>query len=436
MRRREVDESKFNHEHEIKNMTATAPENMNIRKLKIAFLFATTLAIVVYILFQIWVLNKHERGPGFPLSPEVQKIYDEYGEGAAKPRRRPDLHEDIDAKEDETDGEEAKKMVDNENEIEDGTEQQIEEAAKPLHVAIVACGDRAPEAVTSLKSFAMFTNRHLHFHVFAEEQLHKEFKDKIEQWPMFTDGRIKLDLHPIMFPGMDDFHQWKSLFKPCASQRLFLPLLLTDVDSVIYVDTDILLMRPPEDIWDMFGKFNGTQLAGLAPEGEVDAIGWYNRFARHPYYGRLGLNSGVMLMNLTRMREVKWNSDILPIYKKYRYDITWGDQCLLNIMFHFKPEQVYVFSCEWNYRPDHCMYGNNCEAASERGISIVHGNRRVFHNQKQPEFKVIYDAFNEFNFRTDTIKDLKERIDKNLDDYEATYCGEVKHIFTQRLGAV
>ncbi len=120
-------------------------------------------------------------------------------------------------------------------------------------------------------------------------------------------------------------------------------LLLTEVDSVIYVDTDILLLRPPEDLWQFFAQFNQTQLAGLAPEAEVDAIGWYNRFAQHPYYGRLGVNSGIMLMNLTRMREANWNKDVYPISQKYRFDITWGDQDILNIMFHFKPGRICFF---------------------------------------------------------------------------------------------
>ena len=119
-------------------------------------------------------------------------------------------------------------------------------------------------------------------------------------------------------------------------------LLLTNVDSILYVDTDVLILRPVEEMWNFFKEFNKTQVAGLAPEAEVAAIGWYNRFARHPYYGPLGVNSGVMLMNLTRMRQINWNKDVYPIYKKYRYDITWGDQDILNIMFHFKPGKLFL----------------------------------------------------------------------------------------------
>lgn len=53
--------------------------------------------------------------------------------------------------------------------------------------------------------------------------------------------------------------------------------------------------------------------------------GWYNRFARHPFYGELGINSGVMLMNLTRMRskEIRWEEEILEIYNEYKLNLVW-----------------------------------------------------------------------------------------------------------------
>lgn len=83
----------------------------------------------------------------------------------------------------------------------------------------------------------------------------------------------------------------------------YLQLILKDVDSLLYVDTDILFLQPVEDIWDLLSQFNASHLAAMAPEHEEPRIGWYNRFARHPYYGKTGINSGVMLMNMTRLRE-------------------------------------------------------------------------------------------------------------------------------------
>ncbi len=113
--------------------------------------------------------------------------------------------------------------------------------------------------------------------------------------------------------------------------------LLSHIDSVLYVDTDTLFLSPVSDIWHFFSEFNSTQIAGLSPEHEDRNVGWYNRFAKHPFYGPMGLNSGVMLMNLTRMRKFKWEEYILPLYKEFKLKITWGDQDLINILFYYHP---------------------------------------------------------------------------------------------------
>ena len=57
-----------------------------------------------------------------------------------------------------------------------------------------------------------------------------------------------------------------------------------DVDRLLYVDTDVLFLRPVEDIWDFFHQFNSTHIAALAWEHEEGTAAWYSRFARHPYY--------------------------------------------------------------------------------------------------------------------------------------------------------
>jgi len=63
---------------------------------------------------------------------------------------------------------------------------------------------------------------------------------------------------------------------------------LKNIDSVIYVDTDTLFLSNARNLWRLFRKFNSTQLAALTPEHEDPSMGWYNRFARHPYYGAMG----------------------------------------------------------------------------------------------------------------------------------------------------
>ena len=64
--------------------------------------------------------------------------------------------------------------------------------------------------------------------------------------------------------------------------------LLPSVDSLLYLDGDVLFLSAPEDVWQMLHVMNTSQLAALSPEHQDYSVGWYNRFAKHPYYGNLG----------------------------------------------------------------------------------------------------------------------------------------------------
>lgn len=48
-----------------------------------------------------------------------------------------------------------------------------------------------------------------------------------------------------------------------------------------------------------------------------------------------------MLMNLTRMRAFQWESYLPPIMKEYKLHIVWGDQDVINIIFHFHPGKIF-----------------------------------------------------------------------------------------------
>ncbi|CAI5688914.1 unnamed protein product [Oreochromis niloticus] len=312
-----------------------------------------------------------------------------------------------------------------------------------MHLAVVACGNRLDETLTMVKSALLFSLKKIKFHIFAEDPLALQFKERLNQWPRSVAAKFQYRIYPISF-SVGNADEWKKLFKPCAAQRLFLPVILKDVDSLLYVDTDVLFLRPMDDIWNLLKSFNRTQLAAMAPEHEVPKIGWYSRFARHPFYGVTGVNSGVMLMNLTRIRStlfknsmiptgLSWEDLLHPLYQKYKNHITWGDQDLLNIIFHYNPERLFIFPCQWNYRPDHCMYGSNCKGAEEEGVSILHGNRGVYHDDKQPAFKVVYDAIHNFPFEDNMFQSLFYPIQTKFLDTVNTLCGRIPQVFLKQI---
>lgn len=112
------------------------------------------------------------------------------------------------------------------------------------------------------------------------------------------------------------------------------------MDSILYIDTDVLFLSPVEQVWAHFGLMNSSQMAAMSYESEVFSNSWYHRFAKHPYYGSYGLNSGVMLMNLTRMRQFGWTNRLDPILKQYGSKIVWGDQDIINVIFNYNPGKL------------------------------------------------------------------------------------------------
>ena len=93
-------------------------------------------------------------------------------------------------------------------------------------ICVVACGDRLEESLTMLKSALVFTNRPLKFIVISDDVLLPAFDEKLTEWKEKTNKTFNFLLKPITFPYDSDVTMWKKLFKPCAAQRLFLPVSL------------------------------------------------------------------------------------------------------------------------------------------------------------------------------------------------------------------
>lgn len=170
------------------------------------------------------------------------------------------------------------------------------------------------------------------------------------------------------------------------------------VDSVLYIDSDVLVMKDLNILWNYFDLFNETQIIGVVSEAEQESLSYYNENITIPFYGKSGFNNGVLLMNLTRMRQFQLNEKLIPLAKKYK-NLKWGDQCLLNALMHYHPENVKLIDCSWNFRIEHCRFPiSECKAAIETGIGILHGSRQVFKSKKlydEPIYRAIYQLYDQ-----------------------------------------
>ena len=92
-----------------------------------------------------------------------------------------------------------------------------------------------------------------------------------------------------------------NMFRICATARLFIHEMFPDLDAGIFLDTDIVLMDNIRNLWNHFSQFNSAQVMGMAATENI-----YSSISYIPYFGPpgVGLNAGVILMNLTRMRRM------------------------------------------------------------------------------------------------------------------------------------
>ena len=131
--------------------------------------------------------------------------------------------------------------------------------------------------------------------------------------------------------------------------------------TVINLDSDILVLSNLTEMWVTFTKKMGDQkLAPIALNNEPTAVGFYSKGeggAKIPYYGDsshknwyaatvkqlrlliffVGLNAGVLLMNLTQMRAFKFTERSIAAHTLYNGKIKLADQDLIKIIFHGFP---------------------------------------------------------------------------------------------------
>lgn len=307
-----------------------------------------------------------------------------------------------------------------------------------ITIAMVVCGEKdemVQQTVTALKSAALFRRHNsttLNIIILCDGQNQNKILAHLEQWPKAFRSILKIQFYPIWYPKG---YEWMKKYRVlCTTERLYLPVILADVDAVIYMDTDILFLDYVDKLWDYFSKMDTVQIAAMAAEHEDPENAFYiSAYNKIPYYGRFGLNAGVILMNLTRMRQLPngWTNLVHEVYDKYKYSpLHFADQDIMNIIFHMHPEKLLPLPCSWNYRSDHCTWkGNTCHLNGD-GISLIHGNRNVFNNDREETFRSIYVAFRNYNFQPDTKTHLLDPLSHGLRLQVHSLCGNNHSMYT------
>ena len=129
--------------------------------------------------------------------------------------------------------------------------------------------------------------------------------------------------------------------------RLFIPVMFPEYDKAIYLDSDIVV---PGDISELYRTELGDNLLAAAADHSVVDVPQLAKYIedgvgidKHHY-----INSGVLLMNLKRMREAQLEQRFLELMNTYHFDCIAPDQDYLNVMCSGK---ILYLPASWDAMP-------------------------------------------------------------------------------------
>jgi lipopolysaccharide biosynthesis glycosyltransferase len=126
--------------------------------------------------------------------------------------------------------------------------------------------------------------------------------------------------------------------------RLMLPNLLPHLDKILYLDTDIAVCDNLLDLYNM--NIDESLLVGVLDAVNIYSIWRIYGYQRHVLELERGkyLNSGVLLMNLNKLREANLEQTWLELSKKE--GLCYPDQDILN---YTCKEEISFCSLRYNY---------------------------------------------------------------------------------------
>lgn len=182
--------------------------------------------------------------------------------------------------------------------------------------------------------------------------------------------------------------------------RAFIPLLFPIYKKAVYIDSDTILRG---DIGELFDIELGDNILAAMPDPKVTVIPEFRDYVDnalnvpHEEY----VNSGVQVMDLKKMRKIKYLSIMIDLIRRYDADLVAPDQDYLNVILRGRIK--YLDKC-WNAEPVKNL---------PKSVKLVHFNlfNKPWHYKNVPCEKIFWDAAKGTGF----LGDLK-RQQMNFDE--------------------
>ena len=173
--------------------------------------------------------------------------------------------------------------------------------------------------------------------------------EKCKRFDVFNDDNFKIDFVDITSQIADIKSKFKNIyhFGLACYYRLFIENLFPEYDRIIYLDCDIIVLGDISQLYfmDMEDKCIAGVIEHFILHSPVFSL--YTKEAVG-IEAKNYINSGIMLMNLEKLRENKIEQNFVNLINTYDFDVIDPDQAYINYLCKGK---IKYLSFDWNRTP-------------------------------------------------------------------------------------
>lgn len=271
-----------------------------------------------------------------------------------------------------------------------------------VHIVSVCAGYNSTRSfVTVVKSILFYRKNPLHFHIISDTTAENILRVLFKTWnvpqvniSLYSVNNISADVSWIPNKHYSGIYGLVKL--------TLVKILPSNLLKIIVLDTDVTFATDIAELWSFFQKFTDSQALGLVE----NQSNWYlgNIWRKHrpwPALGR-GFNSGVMLLDLKKLRALGWEEIWRTVAEKVlitHFATSLADQDIFNAVIREYPGIVTDLPCSWNVQLSDNTRSETCYTEMS-DLKVIHWNspkKLKVKNKHVQYFRNLYLTFLEYD---------------------------------------
>lgn len=202
-------------------------------------------------------------------------------------------------------------------------------------------GDYSVWVGVVMQSVIEHTGAPICFHILHDDTLNDQNREKLVQ--VATQNGNRIQFHYLGDAFGESLKEKMGRFTIGTMFRVMLPELLPDISKIIYLDADLLVNRDIKELWDT--DIQNYCLAAVPDYSTVNGLETPYPVAKQEVPASHYFNSGVLYMNLDRIRAKGSMHEKVLNYLEENPDVRLFDQDALNAVYG---GETFLVDGSWN----------------------------------------------------------------------------------------